>query len=116
MDVMTCCWKQPYRVISNSQGAHMTDVVDKLTAEQALQIVQRLARKGGAIREAVVAEATNLLTEIDRADLAQEVFDDLDAIDIQDCWDRAGGSRDSYIGPDDAAAEIFEEVLQPYVD
>ena len=56
------------------------------------------------------------MTEIDGADLAQEVFDVLDAIDVQDCWDRAGGSRDSYIGPDDAAAEIFEEVLQPYVD
>jgi len=94
----------------------MTDVIDKLTPEQALQIVRRLADKGGAIREALVAEATDLLTDIDRDDLAQEVFEILDEIDVQDCWNRAGGSRDDYVGPDDAAAEIFEEQLQPYVD
>ena len=94
----------------------MTDVIDKLTPEQAWQIVRRLADKGGAIREALVAEATGLLTDIDRDDLAQQVFEILDEIDVQDCWNRAGGSRDDYVGPDDAAAEIFEEQLQPYVD
>jgi len=94
----------------------MTDVIDKLTPEQALQIIRRLAEKGGAIREALVAEANGLLTHVDRDDLAQQVFDILDEIDVQDCWNRAGGSRDDYVGPDDAAAEIFEEQLQPYVD
>jgi hypothetical protein len=38
----------------------MDDMISKLTAEQALEIVKRLARKGGAIREAVVAETTNV--------------------------------------------------------
>jgi hypothetical protein len=35
----------------------MDDVISKLTAEQALKIVERLGRKGGKTREAVLTEA-----------------------------------------------------------
>jgi hypothetical protein len=94
----------------------MDDVISKLTAEQALKIVERLGRKGGKIREAVVTEATNVLTEIDLDGTADEVFVVLDSIDVQDCWDRSGSSRDGYTSPDEAAAEIIEEELQPFFD
>jgi len=94
----------------------MTDIVDKLTAEQALLILGRLFQKGGSVREAVVAEATGLLSDIDGDDLAQDVFDELDSIDVQECWDRAGGSDDGDVSPDEAAIEIVEEVLQPFLD
>jgi hypothetical protein len=94
----------------------MDDMISKLTAEQALKIVERLARKGGNIREAVITEAMNVLTEIDLDGTADEVFVVLDSIDVQDCWDRSGSSRDRYASPDEAAAEIIEEELQPFFD
>jgi hypothetical protein len=97
-------------------GARMDDVIGKLTPEQAMKIVERLARKGGKIREAVVTEAMNVLTEIDLAGTAEEVFDSLDSIDVQDCWDRSGASRDGYTSPDEAAAQIIDEELQPFLD
>jgi hypothetical protein len=94
----------------------MTDVIGKLTAEQALEIVERLCRKGGNIREAVVAEAMKLLTEFSLDDVAEEVFDALDLIDVQDCFDQAGSSRDGDASPDEAAVDIIEEELQPFFD
>jgi len=94
----------------------MTDVISMLTAEQALMIVSRLCRTGGILRDAVVAEAMSVLTEIDVDTIADEVFVALDSIDVQDCWDRSGRSRDGYTSPDEAAAEIVEEELQPYLD
>jgi hypothetical protein len=94
----------------------MDDVTSKLTPEQALKIVERLRRKGGKLREAVVTEAMNVLTEIDLDGTADEVFVVLDSIDVQDCWDRSGGSRDGYTSPDEAAAEIIEEELQPFFE
>jgi hypothetical protein len=97
-------------------GTRMDDVISKLTAEQALKIVERLGRKGGDIQEAVRVEAMNVLTEIDLDETAEEVLLILDSIDVQDCWDRSGGSRDSYTSPDEAAAEIMEEELQPFFD
>jgi hypothetical protein len=94
----------------------MDDVISKLTAAQALKIVERLGRKGGKIREAVLTEAMNILTEIDVNETADEVVAALESIDVQDCWDRSGNSRDGYTSPDEAAAEIIEEELQPFFD
>jgi hypothetical protein len=94
----------------------MTDVIGKLTSEQALEIVERLCRKGGDIRDAIVAEAVSLLTEFSLDDIAEEVFDALDLIDVQDCFDQAGASRDGEASPDEAAADMIEEELQPFFD
>ena len=68
----------------------MDEVIKKLTAEQALEIVKRLSEKGGEIREAVLAEAKSLLMGVDVDETADEVFCVLDSIDVQDCWDRSG--------------------------
>lgn len=97
-------------------GARMDDVISKQTAGQALKIVKRLGRKGGKIREAVAAEAMAVLTEIDLDETAEEVFFSLDSIDVQDCWNRSGRSRDGYTSPDEAATEIIEEELQPFFE
>jgi hypothetical protein len=92
----------------------MDDVIKKLTAEQGLKIVERLARKGGAVQDAVVTEAMNVLAEIELDEIADDVFAVLDSIDVQDCWDRSGRSRTGYTSPDEAADEIIEEELQPF--
>jgi hypothetical protein len=94
----------------------MNDVIGKITSEQALLIVERLCRKGGDVRDAIVAEAMHLLSEFSLEGTADEVFDALDLIDIQDCWDQAGGSRDGYTSPEDAAVDVIEEELQPFFD
>jgi hypothetical protein len=95
---------------------HIDDPIRKLTAAQALELVERLSRRGGELKEAVIAGAMNLLAEVDIDETADEVFAALDSIDVQDCWDRSGSSRDGYTSPDEAATELIEEELQPFVD
>jgi len=104
------------QAIGQPGGIRMTDVIGKLTAEQALEIVERLCRKGGDIRDAIVAEAMNLLTQFSLDGTAGEVFDALDLIDAQDCLDQTGSLRDGYTSPDEAAVDIIEEELQPFFD
>jgi hypothetical protein len=94
----------------------MDEVIKKLTAEQALEVVKRLSEKGRKIREAVLAEAKNLLMAVDADETAEEVFFVLDSIDVQDCWDRSGKSRYGYTEPSEAAVELVEEELQPFYD
>lgn len=94
----------------------MYDVIKKLTPEQALELVMRLSDKGDAIRDAVLAEARKLLSAIDLHKIADDVFFVLDSVDVQDCWDRAGNSRDGYTSPDEAAVELIDEELQPFFD
>ncbi|MGQ0593856.1 MAG: hypothetical protein ACT4QB_14785, partial [Gammaproteobacteria bacterium] len=94
----------------------MHDVIKKLTAEQALEVVKRLSETGGKIQETVLAEARDVLSEIDLDETADEVFFVLDSIDVEDCWDRAGSSRNGYTSPDEAAVEMVDEALQPFLD
>ncbi len=95
----------------------MNDVTGKITSEQALLIVERLCRKGGDVRDAIVAEAISLLSEFTLDEIADEVFDALDLVDVQDCWDLAGASPDgSHTSPADAAVDVIEEELQPFFD
>jgi hypothetical protein len=94
----------------------MDDVIKKLTPEQALEVVLRLSDKGGAIQDAVAAEARTVLSAVDLDEIASDVFLVLDSVDVQDCWDRAGPSRDGYTSPDEAAVELIEEQLQPFFE
>lgn len=94
----------------------MDDWVCKLTGEQALEIVRRLAAKQGVVSEAVEVTAKELLTGVNMEEVASEVFWALESIDVQDCWDRAGGSRYGYTSPEEAAMELVEEELQVFVD
>src|SRR5262249_62392789 len=84
--------------------------------EPALEIVEGLYRRGGDIRDAVVAEATSLLTEVSLDEPADEVFGALDLIDVQECFDQAGSSRDGHSSPVEAAVDIIEEERQPFFD
>jgi hypothetical protein len=91
-------------------------MISKLTREQAVKIIERLDRQGGKLREAVLTETMNVLTEIDLDATADEVAAVLESIDVRDCWDRSGGSRYGYTSPDEAASELIEEELQPFID
>jgi len=102
--------------LRHSNRLAMDKVISKLTPQQALEVVIRLSDKGGAIRDAVLAEAGNVLSEFDLDQIADEVFFVLDSVDVQDCWNRAGKSRDGYTSPDEAAVELFEEQLEPFFD
>lgn len=94
----------------------MRDVIQKLTPKQALEVLMNLSDKGGAIRDVVAAEAKDVLGGIDLEVIADDVYFALDMIDVQDCWDRAGRSRDGYTSPDEAAVELVEAELQPFID
>ena len=94
----------------------MNDILSKLTGEQALQVLERIVADDAGLARKIKVEAKRLLTAVGVDETADEVFDALDAIAVEDCWDRAGSSRDGYTSPEDAAVELIEEELQPFVE
>jgi hypothetical protein len=94
----------------------MDDLLSRLTPEQAREVLRRLCEKDGAIRDAAVAEARAMLADVDVDDVARDVFDALDSIDVHDLWDRAGPKRDGYVPPGEMAFEMVEEEIEPFLD
>lgn len=101
---------------SSTKGKSADDITAKLTPEQALGVVRSLFNQGGTMQAAVLREAENVLTEVEVEDVAAYVFFSLDGIDVQDCWDKSGSTRDGYTSPDDAACELVEGELRPFLD
>ena len=94
----------------------MVDLIRELTPEQALEVVRRLSGKDAQIREAVLREAMSVLEIIDLTEIAEDVFGVLDILDVHDLWDKSGAQRDGYFPPEEVAAEMIEEELDPYIE
>lgn len=88
--------------------------IDRISPEQALEILRRLARNSPTIRKQIENEAEEVLKKIDVEDICEDVCSALNGIDVQELWDRSGSSRQGYSGPEDMAAEMMEEELEPF--
>jgi len=53
---------------------------------------------------------------VDPESIADDVFRSLDSLDYDDLNGRAGRTRHGYVEPDQAAWDLFEEALIPFID
>jgi hypothetical protein len=44
------------------------------------------------------------------------LYDELDALEVGDVWDRAGPTRHGYVEPSEAADQMIEGVLAPFLE
>jgi hypothetical protein len=94
----------------------MTSILDNISGDDALRVLRSLCASDSEIRKRITSEVEKLLSEVDRDDVADQVSSDLDAIDVQELWDRSGPKRHGYSSPEDMAVEMVEEALKPYED
>ncbi|WP_027371367.1 hypothetical protein [Desulfovermiculus halophilus] len=93
----------------------MDQIVTALTETQKAELIRRLHDRGGKVRQALLEEARNVLKNVDSHEVVEEVFMDLDMIQVETLWDNSGPTRDDYISPEDEALDLMEEELEPHV-
>ncbi|HPO14193.1 MAG TPA: hypothetical protein PLI09_12175 [Candidatus Hydrogenedentes bacterium] len=94
----------------------MMDALDNLSHEEALWILKELCKTDAKIRIRILAEAEKLFMQVDRDAVAEDVFFELDGLNVDELWDRSGPHRHGYSSPDEMAVEMIEEALKPYED
>lgn len=94
----------------------MDKILQNLTGEQETEVIRRLYARGGAVRQALLQEAQNVLEDIDLEEIAGGVFFSLDLIEVETLWDNSGPTRDGYVDSGDLAYEMIEEELRPFID
>lgn len=92
------------------------NILDSISGDDALRVLRNLCAADAEMRARVLSEAENVLSEVDRDGVADEVFFDLDVLSVDDLWDRSGRKRHGYSSPAEMAVEMIEETLQPYKD
>jgi len=89
-------------------------MIDRLSPDQALEILKRIAKNDSKAKKQIEKEAEEFLKEIDAEEICEEVYSALDGIEVEELWDRSGPSRHGYSGPEDMAVEMMEEELAPF--
>ena len=96
----------------------MTDlntIIDHLTLGQAQSILRTITAHNQSIAEEILELALAQHTAVSWEDIAYGLFDELEQLEPEEVWDRAGVTRDGYVEPHEAAEEMIDEVVSPYL-
>jgi hypothetical protein len=92
------------------------NVLEKLDNAEAASVLRKLLDRHSELRSEAEAIATGMLTEISPFSVADEVEDALLQFDYDDLNGRAGRHSWGYVEPSEAAGELLEEALEPFVN
>jgi len=96
---------------SNQDPLEFVKALDHTTA---IKILLQLCQEE-TIAERVVDMAKSSLSEVDAEEIAEEVFECLNSILVEDLWDNSGETRYGYEDPADVAFEMIESEVDEYV-
>lgn len=89
------------------------NIIDHLSPDEALAILKHLAEEDADLARRIEQLGRKRLTGVDVEDIADQVYSDLNALPVEEVWERAQ-SFDEYIEPGEAAWEMFAETLKPF--
>ncbi|HKM07753.1 MAG TPA: hypothetical protein VJ869_12285 [Sphaerochaeta sp.] len=86
-----------------------------LSGGQALQVLRMLANRSAEFAKEIAEISASIFCDVSVEDVASSVYDALNALSVEDCWDasgrqRGGGYRDEF----DVADEMIREAFSPF--
>ena len=104
-------------IVANVKSARKKgSVLDRLKAAEAHDVLRRLITAHPNLGAEAETIARSLLAEVTFEAVADDVEDGVRAMDLEDLNGRAGRHEWGYVGPDEAAWEILEETVEPFLD
>ncbi|MFH0812325.1 MAG: hypothetical protein V2A69_05740 [Pseudomonadota bacterium] len=92
----------------------MKDILDRISPNEALEILRQLAKNDKEIEERISKIAEDIIRDVDVEAICEDVFFALDGIDVHELWDRSGSTSYGYVSPEDMAVEMMEEEIDPF--
>jgi len=92
------------------------NLLNQISPDQALMILKDLAARDKQYKLIIEQLAKEFLSNVDIEDVASDVFDALDMLDVDDLFSSSGKTRYGYVEPSERAWEMFEEALEPFME
>jgi len=93
----------------------MKEFVQGLGAGEASRVLQVLLDSDPGLVKKAYRAAVEVAGDVDPYEIMDDVFSSLENLDEDDLGSRAGRTRYGYVEPCDAAWEMFEEALGPFI-
>ena len=90
-------------------------IIERLSPTDASSILQVLAASDEALAARITAMALARLSPVDVEEVAAALYDELEALKVEEVWDRTGRTRDGYVEPSEAADQLVEAALAPFL-
>jgi hypothetical protein len=90
-------------------------IIDHLSPGDALAILRILVREDDQLVAHIAEVARSYLSSVDPEEIALDLYAELDALDVEEVWDRAGPTRHGYVEPEEASSEMIEQVVEPFL-
>lgn len=110
----------PHRVDSGAEYQPMArrtprrpDVLAALSPDEGLAILRALLAAHPRLADEARALATRCLVEVDRYEIAEQVFDSISALSFEDLHEREARHVYSYVEPTEVVLELLEEAIEP---
>jgi hypothetical protein len=92
------------------------EIIDQLSPEDALVVLKALARDDERLAARIAEITTTHLGTVDPEEVAFGLYEELEFLEVEEVWDRAGPTRHGYVDPGEAADEMVDEVIKPYLE
>lgn len=90
--------------------------LDRLKADETAVVLRLLLEKHPDLRKEVEALAKSVIGDVSVEDIADEVEDAVRGLDLDDLNSRAGSHAYGYVEPTEAAWELVEEAVMPFIE
>ncbi|WP_020586082.1 hypothetical protein [Desulfobacter curvatus] len=92
----------------------MNDLLNKISPDEALNILKILAKTDKEIKKKIFNIAENIIKDVDYELVSDDVFWALDTIDVHELWNSSGSTVDGYISTDEMAYEMISNAIEPF--
>ncbi len=90
--------------------------LDRLTGDEAATVLRLLWEERPELRKEVERLAKSVLGGVSVEDVADVVEDAVRSLDLDDLNSRAGRHRNGYVEPSQAAVDLVEEAVMPFIE
>ena len=101
---------------TNKKKKKRKNIFDIISKEDAFDVLKILYDRDKIIAKQIEAIVDDLLRQIDIDNVSEEVYFDLDSLDVEELWQRSGSTRDGYIEPHEMSWEMIEDALEPFLN
>jgi hypothetical protein len=92
------------------------EIINQLSPQDALAVLKALAASDANLARHIAEIATEHLSEVDPQDVAEEVYYELESLQVENVWDRSGSTRYGYVEPYEIVDEMIDGAMTPYFD
>jgi hypothetical protein len=102
--------------VNRLKRADKVKLILGLNTGEAYAVLEELLKENPDLVDKAYAISLKVIAIVDADTIMNRVYNRLDALEIDDLNGRAGRTRYGYVEPTDAAWELFEESLQPFIN